>query len=272
MENKIEPIDFDDIKGKLFESRDYLPFDINECSNKPVNNFLISEEYTFDNPLSIGLLEDDNMLWEGLIRTYPIETLKKYVCRALQFNEKQFQIKEKNGQKCASIYYYYDEETKEWIIKAMNLGGYYMAQERIGKGANKGLGELKFEPKFEDDIFGQIVETCKVLYHISEKKNTNRIRHIGICSRSNCAIFNYPARIYLLKDNVNEQFILNLAKTLSVSKYGKYVHVDYSLITINPKLLPKDTRFYEDANLPQGIFMYGNISPKCIIEIKDINI
>jgi len=270
--DKIEPIDFNDIKHKLFESGDYLPFNINECSDKPVNNFLISETLMFDNPMSIGLLDEDDMLWEGLIRTYPIETLKKYVCRTLQFNEKQFQIKEKNGQKCASIYYRYDEETKKWIIKAMNLGGYYMSQEIIGKGTNEGLRELRFESKFEDDIYTQVIESCKVLYHVTEKKNINRIRHIGICSRSNCSIFDYPARIYLLKDSVDKQFILSLAKSLSVSKYGKNGHIDYSLITINPRLLPKDTRFYEDVNLPQGIFMYGNISPKCIIDIKDLDI
>lgn len=270
--DKIEPVDFEDIKDKLFESGDYLPFNINECSDKPVNNFLIDDTCNFGNPLSIALLEKDDMLWEGLIRTYPIDVLKKYLCNSLQFNEKQFQIKEKNGQKCASIYYRYDKETREWIIKVMNLGGYYMAQERIGEGANKGLRELRFEPKFEDDIYRQIIESCKVLYHITEKKNTNRIRHIGICSRSNCTFLDYPARIYLLKDDVNEQFILSLAKSLSASKYGNKVHIDYSLITINPKLLPNDTRFYEDANLPQGIFMYGNISPKCIIDIKDLDI
>lgn len=88
----------------------------------------------------------------------------------MHFNEKQFQIKEKNGQKWAAIYYRYDEETKEWLIKAMNLGGYYPYMEKIGHGNNEGLRELRFEPKFEDNIYKNVINNCNVLYHITEKK------------------------------------------------------------------------------------------------------
>lgn len=45
---------------------------------------------------------------------------------------------------------------------------------------------------------------------------------------------------------------------------------DYVVLVIDPKLLPTDTRFYVDPNLQRAVFMYGNISPKCIIDIKKL--
>lgn len=62
--NRIRKIDFEEIKDKLFESGDYLPFKIEECSNEPVNEFTFGDTYSFDNILSIALTVDDSLVWE----------------------------------------------------------------------------------------------------------------------------------------------------------------------------------------------------------------
>jgi len=273
--NKIEPIDFEDIKDKLFESGDYLPFDRNFISTEKVTNFLISESYGYENMLATFLcksIEDnhDKTLYEGLFRTYSINTLKKYVCNAFHFHEKQFQIKEKNGIKYAEIYFFYSKETEDNIIRAMNLGGYFPANKSIGKNSNQGIKKIVFEPKFQDELERKIKEYPYV-YHITEKKNVPRIQHIGICPRSNSPIFNYPERIYLVNGDASEDTFFTVAKMLSKAKYLNFDISRYCVLYLDTDKLPSDMRLFTDPNFPGGIYTYENIHPNAISKIRNFD-
>lgn len=273
--DKIKPIDFDDIKNKLFESGDYLPFDRTVISTEEATNFLISESYTYENPLALFLCkssedEHDSTLYEGLLKTYPIDTLKKYVCNAFHFNEKQFHIKEKNGIKYAVIYYYYTKATENNLIKAMNLGGYFLASHSIGRGNNKDIKRAIFEPKFQDELEIKLKEH-PYLFHVTEKKNVPRIQHIGICPRSNSVLFNYPERIYLLYGDANDDNFFTVAKMLCNAKYKDNDISRYCILYLDTNKLDNDMRLFTDPNFPGGIYTYGNIRPDCISRIRNFD-
>ena len=61
---------------------------INKWNNK---KFLI-ESFSFGNPISMALLKEKKDLNEGLIRTHPIETVKRYLIKLYQFDDSQLQI------------------------------------------------------------------------------------------------------------------------------------------------------------------------------------
>lgn len=270
VEENFTHLNIEVIKDRLFEEGSYTPVDLTEISDTEVDEFLIMETYTMDNPLSLALCNDDELMFEGLIRTYPIETLKKYVCNSLHFGDKQFQISEKNGVKYAILYYHYTPSTDDYVKRAMMLGGYYVMREIDGGGANKGIRKVIFEPKFQDEVTKKI-KSFDVMYHITGKKNVERIKHIGLCSRSNCSLFNHPKRIYLLYGDVDENTIYTLAKVLSYSKYGMFIPEDYAVLTLNVDEFPEFLRFYVDPNHQDGVFTYGNIPPSCITKVEYFN-
>jgi hypothetical protein len=55
------------------------------------------ENFSYCNPISIAIYKKEDVLNEGLIRTYPIEKTKEYLTTLYDFDESQVEIFNDNG-------------------------------------------------------------------------------------------------------------------------------------------------------------------------------
>ena len=109
---------------------------------------------SYDNPLSI-----DMCINEGLIRTYPFETMMRYVSEYFNIPKFYMHSYENNGVKCIAVDLPKNELFQKRVDKAMNLCGYF---ESI-RASMDDFDRIHYEPKFEDEE----IEIGNILYHIT---------------------------------------------------------------------------------------------------------
>lgn len=213
---------------------------------------------TYENPLSILMSETKTVLKEGLIKTYPFDTVKRYICQYFNIPNYYFHEYDGNGNKCCAIDIPKDANPN-LLKKAMNLCGYFMStMTHLDK-----LDRYHFEPKFEEE------ETYngELLYHITREVLTPKIYKIGLYpSRKNKA-YNFPSRIYFLKDNTTKEEVENIATVLKNAK-GDGDEVMYVLLKIMVDKLPKGIKFHADPNLYNSIYTTDNVPPSAIWKEK----
>lgn len=251
-----------------------IPFSNAEITNVDVDEFSVMEHYNFGNPVALSLLSQDNTLFETLLRSMPLEQVKRYADDAFNLPPNQIQIKEFNGIKCAYVYYdvYRKDSFKEMIIELMQRCGYFLSTEIKGKGRNDGVNRMKFEPSVEENV-DEEVRNIGLMIHITTRQKVNKINAIGLTPRSNNSIFEYPARIYLISGKASSTQILSLAKALQISKsLNGDINNEYVQIMVNTKRLPNNIHFFKDPNLVNCFYTHDNIPPSAIYNIQPIKI
>lgn len=64
----------------------------NEIIAKWNKKYCISENYTIDNPVAVAIMNGQDTICEGLIRTYPIKTTQHYIQKLFSLDEGQIVI------------------------------------------------------------------------------------------------------------------------------------------------------------------------------------
>jgi hypothetical protein len=215
---------------------------------------------SYDNPLSIDMCSEN--LNEGLIKTYPFETMMRYVME--YFNIPRFYMHdyENNGVKCIAIDLPKNERFQERVDKAMNLCEYF---ESIRMSMD-GLDRIHYEPKFEEEE----QEIDDILYHVTHHSNKDKIKRIGLCPYSKNILFNYPSRVYFLKGDTPTSEIVNSAKALNNYATRDFNDGIYSILKIDVNKLPKNIKFFNDQNHKYGLYTLNNIPPNCIIDDGEV--
>lgn len=215
---------------------------------------------SYNNPLSIDMCSEN--LNEGLIKTYPFETMMRYVME--YFNIPRFYMHdyENNGVKCIAIDLPKNERFQERVDKAMNLCGYFESiRTSIGD-----LNRIHYEPKFEEEE----KEIGNILYHVTHHSNKDKIKRIGLCPYSKNNMFNYPSRIYCFREDTPMNEIENAARALDNYASRDFDDGVYSILKIDVNELPNNMKFFADPNHKYGLYTLNNIPPNCIIDDGDV--
>ena len=163
-----------------------------------------SVNVSYSNPLSIDMC--GNNINEGLIKTYPFETMMRYVMEYFNIPKFYMHDYENNGVKCIAIDLPKNDEFQKRVDKAMNLCGYFESiRASIGD-----LDRVHYEPKFEEEE----VEIGDILYHLTHHSNKPKIMRIGLCPYHKNTRFNYPSRTYFFRKDTPMHEMENAAKAL----------------------------------------------------------
>ena len=229
-------------------------------------NELIHSESFSNHPYPGGI-------YEGLIHTYPIEKTYKYIKDKYHLLDKQIEIiTTENNVKQIGIIIPNINDNVNKVISDFNLCGYHLSfpkKENIG---NAPWCLLQFEPKFLNNINDELRQNEKYLIHITPTYNVNKIKKIGFSPRSKNDLFEYPNRVYFVKNSINsndlKDLIINLNKAnKSEGNNGKYSLLYIDLSKINEKVL-----FYNGPNMTDGIYTTDYIGPEVINDIKNIDL
>jgi len=209
----------------------------------------------FENPLTY-LLNGNEPLDEGLIRTYPFNTMKRYVCEYFNIPTYLFHEYEANGVRCVALDLYKDDpSTQRMVDKAMNLCGYFKSQmTELDK-----YIRVHYEPKFQrkEEYNG------KFLYHMTEHMNLPKIKKIGLVPSHKNKRFNYSDRIYLFSSDVSKEEIFGFVEKLMASHDKDFKDGLFCLLKIKD-----DGSFtlHNDPNYDKGFWTSDNIPPNCIMD------
>ena len=225
---------------------------------------------TFNNPISYKNLK--TFVNEGLIKIYPIDKTMSYIKDFFKLEDWQISIIDANGDvKYIGLIIPNIGENIEMVRNAMNYCGWYLGYP---KNINREdfFVQLQFEPKYIENIRKELNNTCKTLIHITPLYNIRKIQKIGLSPKIKNELFNYPNRIYFVKDNTDINIIKNLTSQLSTNNSSLGNNGEYCLITIDLDKVPDNVGFYYDGNFPNGVYTTSNINPKAITSIEKINL
>lgn len=227
-------------------------------------------------------IEEQKKLYEGLIKTYPINTTIKKI-------EKDYQntltkIDKNNSE--SIIVLTKNFKTIKNIVKTMDMYGWFLSKPKVGENIptihvdDNNYFQLRFEAKFDLDSTESIYQNKngKFLYHITPLVNLEKIKKIGLTPKTNSKLSYHPERIYFLKNVDNENFIKNFVSKLfiinknNIDLKEKYVILKIDLgieekIETKPKI-----RFFVDPNMVDAVYTLENISPNSISPLKIVTI
>lgn len=225
---------------------------------------------SFANPLSI-------MLTEGLIKSYPTDKSVEYIKNLFNLSDDAIKAVEYNGIEKLLITFVPKPENWDVLMNATNLCGFFLSRPKPDQIYNY-IGRqvrLEFEKKYSNDLFDELKSNGENLIHLTPLKNVDKIRNIGLVPAAKNLAFNYPERVYLLKESTPDDIIDWLCKALSKVYTGKRKEkvIDYAKIVIDINKLKEDTKLFQDPNLPKfGLFTTDNIPTDAIRNVQKIKI
>lgn len=235
-----------------------IPKEIIEKQSKAIGPMILK---SYGNPISFKLTEE--VVNEGLIKTYPPDIAAEYTCNALGLDIGQVKIASLYGNIRISFTIPETENMINLITKSMRLCGYHFVfKEKYP--IISGWCELVFEGSHLDNVADFIRQNMRYIYHITPKKNVEKIKKIGLIPVSKNSRFNYPPRIHFTVDlpaNVKP-----FVQDLQSSKIDK----EWVYLTIDLNKVKKDVQFFPDTSSDVGIFTRDNIPPEAIVDITAI--
>ena len=147
----------------------------------------------------------------------------------------------------------------------MDLCGYFCSVEKEYPYIDKWI-YLNFEPKNQNEV-NEYVRNMKIIYHVTQEKNVDKIIKNGLTPRFNNPLFSYPERIYLFVEETPPDEIYNLTKQLKTVRKDEKKHC---LLIIDVEKIPDNVSFYLDPNYGCGVYTKDNIPPSAIKEIFEM--
>lgn len=235
--------------------------------------FFPKADFGLDKPWTYA----DYRLTEGLIKTYPFESMEKHICDYMNIPSYYFHKIENNGINRAAIDIPLERcGMKDSIERCMSTFGYFLSKEIKYDDFVRQI----YEPKFQYDKVK--TEDGDFLYHITPLSNLNKIMLMGLKPSSNNIVFGYPERIFLLSKDASYEYLTQTAYMLKEThkkpknKHGKYQKMPsnlYAIIKIFLNKLPNNIEFHKDVNYePYGLYTTSNIPPNAIDLDKIINL
>lgn len=244
-------------------------------------DYLNTEEQ--QNGLKVSINEDEefeNPYYYDEKRVYPPEVVVEAIKRQYNnFNEKWIQMRINANDVSIVVVIpklFGDKQMVDKnnvsVEKNMNKVGYFLSiSESECTDINNPFGStwtvMKFEPYHTINIADEIREYSSYIIHATPKNNVPMIIRDGIKPNASNNRYKYPPRVYFMyagQDDILSSDVKRFVRALSsVSKKD-----DYSLITVDPALLPETIRFYHDPFQPQAFFTYQKIPASAIVTNK----
>ena len=238
---------------------------INE-SQEDILNFV----YGFEN--MFGLYESCNegkkKLFEGLIKSYPPETVAKHLSNYFADGVVKADVKLSNGVEVIYATMPNDKRYEAEATRIMdNLCGYKMSRKGVSRDGNE--TRLLFEPKFQKSVNDEM-EEHEMLIHVSPSYNREKILKFGFCPKFKNEIFNYDDRIYFYSTKTQPNTILSLSLGLAYSKDNERTNHLFDFYMVDPKKINRNIEFHRDGMTANGVayWTYDNVPSNCIIDIK----
>lgn len=201
-------------------------------------------------------LNEQSKLYEGLIRSYPIETIIKQLDRLGVYARHEV------GPNNVNLIIVKDvrDGIINDVLKIMNVGGYIKR--------NKNGSEYSFAPKYPHDATEDAYSDDMCLYHLTNDIYIDKILKNGLVPKSKNKIEYHPERVYLTKKRkMSFRFI---SQMFSKMKHNEFIKKLYIVKVDLSKC--EDKRFFWDPSAPNGMFTYENIPPQCITIEEEINV
>lgn len=112
---------------------------------------------------------------------------------------------------------------------------------------------ISIEPNFDTKVNFE----GEYLYHVTDKKNLDKVLSVGLIPKSKNTRSFYPERIYL---SPNLEYMNSVKGQLNIDKPGEYVYL---------KIKNFGLSLYKDVRFKGGFYTYDNIPPKYIEVIKN---
>ena len=230
----------------------------------------------------VPIILEEQYLYEGLIRTYPIGTTIGMVDRWID-DMSGYQIKDENIIYIDIININY--EKLNHLVKFMDSMGWFPAAYNIGMPSKEHYkkyneDELRKIIKSNNIVFVRIYFHAKYdleigrydlpdsMYHVTPFNKLDKILKIGLAPKSKDKIATLPNRIYLLKNKEDISKLLINKKFVNDS-------IEFAVLKINIKLIKERTgiRFFEDPEFAdRAVYTYENIRPDYIEFVDKISI
>ena len=225
-------------------------------------------------------LKNVNLLYEGLITSYPMQQTIKIIVRN---GYKTSSVDSINNTFVIKIEFYSKNSCIEQVHELIKLGdrcGWTISEVRYNL-ERKNVEEfllnytsktnvlyLDFEAKYDIEI----KDIPSHLYHVTPKENFNKIMKYGLIPKTENKMSSHPDRIYFLSEYTDDsiQQLINRLYTTSINKKsGEY----YLLEIVNPKGQIPGLRLYKDPRyLNKGMYTLQSIDPKVINKLKEYKI
>lgn len=215
---------------------------------------------------------DDNLMKEGLIRSWDNDIFIKFLDKILRtFDNTSYNIEIDSETVILRIFNFdilhkgLKKKLYEEIKKLLNQSGYYVSGKyelvKFIENSEKYL-ELEFNMKFNSEN-----GIPSILYHITYKRFINKIKDIGLVTKSNKSIDNHPDRIYFT-DNIKDAIKFAKSKYL-LFKDDEYS--DYIILEIDTKKLNKIKIYNDPLRIPNTnmYYTYDNIPSYSINDINE---
>lgn len=226
------------------------------CGTEPV--FPSQPLKRYPSKLEIVMKKDLN---EGLIRTYPMDWVEKYL--STRFNSDFV----KGGVDDEVMHFWFilkkDSESIEPLKEKMSSFGYFCSvEDDVAEGVY-----LQFEPKYDEYKTGEELSSRNndeiFFYHVTPLFLAKKIKVSGLVPKSKNEFLNYPDRVYLTLADDGKEAAYEMADMLYTNSGNKMNDGKYCLIGVTLNGLEK-AKFYPDWNVSHttAYFTYDNIPPQ----------
>ena len=237
------------------------------------------KKFLFDRPsLNNALyrdLLDENYkidLDEGLYKTYPPKTARRYIMDLFNLDDSQIIVYSKNGglpeEKRLIVSYYDGYDNKEKMKKAMLLCGYTMSKETR---SDNGIIQQSYIPINLPNL-NDVIRKYKFITHVTPIYNKDKILSIGFVPKSKNEMFSYNDRVFFFKGDTPPIEILYQVNDFDDKLKNKRNNHIYTLFSISTGKIPKNVNFHTDLTYPCGIYTTENVPPSCIANYQDFDI
>jgi hypothetical protein len=249
--------------------------------NKPIIKKLINKEINkilFVNPsLNNHLYLDYNnpnyriTLDEGIYKTYPPNTARRYIMDLFNLDKEQITIYGKADslpeEKRLWVVYYDEYGNREKMLKAMQLCGYTLS--KCDKRENNIIEEIYIPINLPN--LNDIVKKYNFITHITPSYNRDKIISIGFVPKSKNEMFSYNDRVFFFKGDTPINEILFQAFEFDKSLKNNRNRHEYTIFTLETSKIPDNVNFHTDLTYPCGIYTTDNVPPQCIKGYQDFN-
>ena len=162
----------------------------------------------------------------------------------------------------------------ELIESDMKKLGYFLgARGNVQNIQGMRFQVLQFEPysQMQNNETTNIKKRYNYLFHWTPEYNLNGIMQNGLIPSKKNNLFNYPPRIYLMKEDGDQHEILNLGQQLCLVNSNQDNNGIYVLLRINLNTIDNNIQFYYDPNSVIGIYTEQSIPPSNIAVIGKFN-
>lgn len=244
-----------------------------EEGRKHNNPFMFGVITDLGNPLYWQMLNEEQNLNEGLIKTYPPETTLRYIKGLYNLKDEQIACIDSRAKEAGdeskkfAVFIKNTKELVDSIKKAFDLCGYTLSIENY-------IGEnvlLQFIPKYSGEITDKVQEIGH-LVHITPVYNKESILKNGLSPRLKNNMFIHNGRIYFFpNDRRLYREIHFQMDDFEKNLKNKRNNQVWTLFTITVDKL-KNTKFFFDPNYLYGIYTYDNIPPSAITGYVDVDL